>query len=173
MEIENTSQDQTQPIEPSQNTKKTRSKKSVPPKEEEKEEKPKKEKTSKKEKAPKKEKTPKKEKSEIKEPEKKGKRGYKLCKNPSCEDYVHIHNKVCPKCGYEFELKNNVKPIPEDPEEFEQMLKKKKTKKEGKGGQEAAEVEPEEATTGIPDMRIIKKGFYRVRKENISCENLH
>lgn len=30
----------------------------------------------------------------------KGRRGYKRCKNPLCNQELHIHSKECPKCKF-------------------------------------------------------------------------
>lgn len=97
----------------------------------------------------KKEQTPKK--AEV--PEKKCKRGYKFCKNKDCDEMVHIHNRVCPKCGFEFEMKTHTKEETTDAQELEKLIsKKKKTKKD---------VAAEESE--VLDMRIVKKAFYRVK----------
>ena len=119
-----------------------------------------------KESAPKKEKkikTKREEKDEEREiekgePKKLCKRGFKFCRNPQCDEMVHIHKKSCPKCGFEFEMKVNLKEEPQDPAELEKLLnKKKKVKKE------AAQEESE----GL-DMRVVKKAFYRVKTDLIN-----
>jgi len=111
-----------------------------------------------KENSSKKEKKPKKEKSNVKEDsEKKCKRGFKFCKNPNCDEMVHIHKKSCPKCGFEFEMKTTAKDQQEDIAELEKLLKKKKIKAEAAGG-------PGYISEG-PDKQMIKKAFFRVNKK--------
>jgi acetyl-CoA carboxylase beta subunit len=115
-----------------------------------KEKKPKPEKEEQPTKKVKKEPTPKK----AEESEKKCKRGYKFCKNKDCDEMVHIHSRVCPKCNFEFEMKAHAKEEVSDAQELEKLIsKKKKTKKDAVAEE-----------SGGPDMRIIKKAFYRVRE---------
>lgn len=49
-----------------------------------------------------------KSKEKPKKPEKKCKRGYKFCKGEGCDEMMHIHKKICPKCGYKNTMKKKI-----------------------------------------------------------------
>jgi hypothetical protein len=85
---------------------------------------------------------------------KKCKRGFKFCRNEKCGEMVHIHNKKCPICGFEFEQKP---PGPSQEEEFAELEKQNKQPKKLKVPEEEKNEIP-----ALPDRKTMKKNFYRV-----------
>lgn len=85
---------------------------------------------------------------------KKCKRGYKFCRGEKCGQMVHIHNKKCPLCGFEFEVK------PAGPSQEEELLELEKQNKQSKkikpNEEEKNEIPP------LPERKVMKKSFYRV-----------
>jgi len=86
---------------------------------------------------------------------KKCKRGYKFCRNEKCGEMVHIHNKKCPFCGFEFEVK------PSSPQEEEDILEIENQSKQSK--KIKTNEEEKKDTSQVLDKKAIKKNFYRVK----------
>ena len=103
----------------------------------------------------KKEKKSKDKKVKKEQPEVKGKRGFKVCRNPECNQLVHIHKKICPHCGFAFDFLE--KKAEETGETLSKYLVKKKKGPKKKN-------EPQEENVGILelDSSSKKKLFVRV-----------
>ena len=92
---------------------------------------------------------------------KKCKRGYKFCKNEKCREMVHIHNKKCPICGFEFENRLREGDDEDDYLSYERISTYSK------------KVKGDDDGSGFPDRKSIKRGFFKVRMKLLKKLKIH